>query len=179
MIDKHSTKVEVLAAIIEEGALTALESASIDMQNDEDVVLAAAQGNGYSLQHASPIIRSTNEKIALAALHSSGVMALQFLYQPVALPALEKHLKNELSVCREMGTGWIQNQIEQLYLIAHSLQDINVKEIMAVVLNVLKNDHEVTNILQLNDTTGDFKDSLKKIKECDDDESTFIATPSA
>lgn len=166
MTDAHSTKVEVLAAIIEKGALLGLQSASKEMQNDHDVVLAAAQGNGFALQYASHTIRSTDEKIALAALNSSGVMALQFLYQPVALPALEKYL----TTCRAMGADWVQNQMNDLQAMAGSLHDLKVKDIMAVVVKVFSNEK---------DSTSAFKAALEKIKGMEDDPPSAITSPSA
>lgn len=166
MTDTHSTKVEVLAAIIEKGALPVLESASKEMQNDPDVVLVAAQGNGFALQYASHAIRSTDEKVGLAALNSSGVMALQFLYQPVALPALEKYL----TTCRSMGADWVKNQINDLHAMDGSLQNLDVKEIMAVVAKVFKNEK---------DATSDFKTALEKIKGVEDDPASPIISPSA
>jgi CRISPR/Cas system-associated endoribonuclease Cas2 len=171
MTDIYSTKVEVLAAIIEKGALPALKSASKEMQNDPDVILAAAQGNGFALQYASHSIRSSNETVALAALNSSGLMALQFLSQPAVLPALEKYLTN----CRTMGADWVQNQMNDLSAMIGSLNPVNTKDIMAVVHKVFKNEKDLLTVV--NKTSSDFKTALEEIKGVASDDLAIVTPP--
>jgi len=60
MINKNSTKEEVLEAVKQNGL--ALEYASKELQNDRDVVLAAVKQCGEALRYASDELKSELKK---------------------------------------------------------------------------------------------------------------------
>ena len=68
MIDKNSTKEEVLEAVKQKGS--ALLYASYELQGDRDVVLEAVQRYGLALMYASEELRADPE-IVLAAVRES------------------------------------------------------------------------------------------------------------
>ena len=65
MIDKNSTKSEVLEAVKKGGM--ALSLVSEELQDDRDVVMAAVRQNGFAFSYASYRLRGDHE-VVMAAL---------------------------------------------------------------------------------------------------------------
>jgi hypothetical protein len=98
MIDKFSTKAEVLEAVEREGA--ALRYASEELRNDWDVVLAAVKESGRALSYSSRELRNDRE-VVLAAVEQSWYASyyasdeLRFEMAECWLERMEQETKND------------------------------------------------------------------------------------